>query len=1490
MSTDAVHIYLYYFLCAFGFSLSVPFIYIVIVKSPATLKVYRNTILNLTFWYLASMFAVVMLQPVHAMYGTKSCARFVGLVSLFDFEAHVAVIFCVGVSCENVAVAICVCFFYRYAQLRRMNMAASGSSFGLRLCLIGHIVGSIAMGSLGYVLVTYAEWKKVDGVYAMCFDDSNYFVIIRIAVEYPEQGMAAPNFGQSLRGGLAPRGAPIPRAMLPVRASAPFGHPGPDTNGVLPTQAPNFGQSFRGGPAPRGAPTPRAMPPLRTGAPFGHPVPDTNGVLPTQVPNPAPEQEMAAPNFGQSVRGGLASRGAPTPRAMPPLRTGAPFGHPVPDTNGVLPTQVPNPAPVLSGTPSAHPVPDSNGVPPTQAPNFGQSLRGGPAPRGAPTLRAMPPLRTGAPSGHPVPDTNGIPPTQAPNPVPEQEMAAPSFRQSVRGGLASRGAPTPRAMPPLRTGAHFGHPVPDTNGVLPTQVPNPAPEQEMAAPNFGQSVRGGLASRGAPTPRAMPPVLSGTPSGHPVPGTNGVPPTQAPNFGQSLRGGPAPRGAPTPHAMPPLRTGAPSGHPVPDTNGVLPTQVPNPDPEQEMAAPNFGQSVRGGLASRGAPAPRGTFPVRAGAPFGHPVPDTNEVPPTQATNPAPEQEMAAPKFAQSVRGGLASRGAPTPRAMPPLRTGAPFGHPVPDTNGVLPTQVPNPAPEQEMAAPNFGQSVRGGLASRGAPTPRAMPPVLSGTPSGHPVPGTNGVPPTQAPNFGQSLRGGPAPRGAPTPHAMPPLRTGAPSGHPVPDTNGVLPTQVPNPDPEQEMAAPNFGQSVRGGLASRGAPAPRGTFPVRAGAPFGHPVPDTNEVPPTQATNPAPEQEMAAPKFAQSVRGGLASRGAPTPRAMPPLRTGAPFGHPVPDTNGVLPTQVPNPAPEQEMAAPNFGQSVRGGLASRGAPTPRAMPPVLSGTPSGHPVPGTNGVPPTQAPNFGQSLRGGPAPRGAPTPHAMPPLRTGAPSGHPVPNDSEGANTDAERPPPPRYVPNARHVDVLFAEDVKEVTSGTQFLPDEDVVVKGANEGAHAIYRTWEECGFPQQLYENVTARSKYASPRKIQAVVMPLIDMGLDLLGHAETGCGKTAAFVLPLLKKMMKEPKADDLTRCCPVAIVIAPTRELVLQLSEQARKFADGTRISVAKAYGMYSVHENIREIRTGCDILCATPGRLKHFINEGQVRFTNMKYFILDEVDHLLETNFWEDILEIIRSPGFPKTEARQTLLFSATFSEKVQDLANTILRPSPLHVVVSSKEPSLHACPKIKQSFTPVERCNKNDKIYEVLSEELKKEKERLTILGGDGSVAHVPRTLIFVEQKRTSDLVATYLSRKGIAATSINGDRTQELREKSLAEFRQEKCHVLVATDVCARGIDIHDLEFVINYDLPKDITTYIHRIGRTGRLFAGKALSFVDPMNEAEELCKDLVAVVRGTQQELPQFLVDLSEGKHPEPESSVVTQGDTKNLNPEW
>ncbi|KAK0402350.1 hypothetical protein QR680_016284 [Steinernema hermaphroditum] len=181
MSTDAVHIYLYYFLCAFGFSLSVPFIYIVIVKSPATLKVYRNTILNLTFWYLASMFAVVMLQPVHAMYGTKSCARFVGLVSLFDFEAHVAVIFCVGVSCENVAVAICVCFFYRYAQLRRMNMAASGSSFGLRLCLIGHIVGSIAMGSLGYVLVTYAEWKKVDGVYAMCFDDSNYFVIIRIA-------------------------------------------------------------------------------------------------------------------------------------------------------------------------------------------------------------------------------------------------------------------------------------------------------------------------------------------------------------------------------------------------------------------------------------------------------------------------------------------------------------------------------------------------------------------------------------------------------------------------------------------------------------------------------------------------------------------------------------------------------------------------------------------------------------------------------------------------------------------------------------------------------------------------------------------------------------------------------------------------------------------------------------------------------------------------------------------------------------------------------------------------------------------------------------------------------------------------------------------------------------------------------------------------------------------------------------------------------------
>ncbi|KAK0408997.1 hypothetical protein QR680_004285 [Steinernema hermaphroditum] len=465
---------------------------------------------------------------------------------------------------------------------------------------------------------------------------------------------------------------------------------------------------------------------------------------------------------------------------------------------------------------------------------------------------------------------------------------------------------------------------------------------------------------------------------------------------------------------------------------------------------------------------------------------------------------------------------------------------------------------------------------------------------------------------------------------------------------------------------------------------------------------------------------------------------------------------------------------------------------------------------------------------------------------------------------------DENRPPPATYIPKVKAIDTLFQEDANNAVYSDVSENDAEVIVTGIEQSKVIVCETWEDCKLPEALHNNVVERCKYARPRKIQAKTIPLIMEGYDVMGHAETGGGKTAAFLLPIMTKIMNMA-ADELhdpdSRCSPICLIIGPTRELVLQLSEQARKFADQTGVSVAKAYGQYNVRENLREIRSGCQILCATPGRLKHFIRNGEVRLANLKYFVLDEADHLLQNNFWEDIIEIVRTNGFPAKDERQTLLFSATFDDEVKDMSNKILREE-YRVMVSNQHTSGAACKRVKQNFMLVPRCEKNNKIYEILEKELAEEKDK----SDDPENAHVRRTLVFVEHKRTTDLLAAYLSTKNIMATSINGDRTQDLREKALNDFRANVCHVLVATDVCARGIDIHELEHVINYDLPNESIQYIHRIGRTGRLCEGSATSFVDPDENNPSLLTDIVNVVRGAEQEPPEFLVDLAEGRRPE------------------
>lgn len=212
-----------------------------------------------------------------------------------------------------------------------------------------------------------------------------------------------------------------------------------------------------------------------------------------------------------------------------------------------------------------------------------------------------------------------------------------------------------------------------------------------------------------------------------------------------------------------------------------------------------------------------------------------------------------------------------------------------------------------------------------------------------------------------------------------------------------------------------------------------------------------------------------------------------------------------------------------------------------------------------------------------------------------------------------------------------------------------------------------------------------------------------------LDVKGHAETGSGKTAAYLLPIIAEIAQKKSTGAWSSevCSPLAIIIGPTRELVLQVYEQAMKFAVATGVTVAKAYGQYSPGKNARDIREGCDILCATTGRLKHFTESGDVRCTNVKYLVLDEADSLLEDTFIHDIRHITSSHGFPQKEDRQTMLFSATFSDSVNQFAKEILREDCAFISINKNSTNK----RIKQEFTVVDEHEKCNRLYELLSTE-----------------------------------------------------------------------------------------------------------------------------------------------------------------------------------
>ena len=330
-----------------------------------------------------------------------------------------------------------------------------------------------------------------------------------------------------------------------------------------------------------------------------------------------------------------------------------------------------------------------------------------------------------------------------------------------------------------------------------------------------------------------------------------------------------------------------------------------------------------------------------------------------------------------------------------------------------------------------------------------------------------------------------------------------------------------------------------------------------------------------------------------------------------------------------------------------------------------------------------------------------------------------------------------------------------------------------------------------------------------YTAPTPIQEQAIPHVLRGKDLLGCAQTGTGKTAAFAIPILQNLFLTDKNQGQSHHIK-ALILTPTRELAIQIDESFSAYGKFTGIPHTVIYGGVSQHHQTMQLRKGIDVLIATPGRLLDLISQKIVNINHIKMFVLDEADRMLDMGFIHDVKRIIAQ----LPEKRQTLFFSATMPPEITKLSASILT-EPVRVEVT---PVSSTVEKINQLIYLVEKNDKRQLLVHLLKTE------------------DIQNALVFTRTKYGADKIARDLQKAGIKADAIHGNKTQNARQKALNNFKEGKTRVLVATDIAARGIDIDSLSHVINFELPNIPETYVHRIGRTGRAGAvGAAYSFCD-------------------------------------------------------
>jgi len=349
---------------------------------------------------------------------------------------------------------------------------------------------------------------------------------------------------------------------------------------------------------------------------------------------------------------------------------------------------------------------------------------------------------------------------------------------------------------------------------------------------------------------------------------------------------------------------------------------------------------------------------------------------------------------------------------------------------------------------------------------------------------------------------------------------------------------------------------------------------------------------------------------------------------------------------------------------------------------------------------------------------------------------------------------------------------------------------------------------SFDQLGLSAELLRAVNELG-YVTPTPIQQRAIPAVHDGRDLLAAAQTGTGKTAAFALPLLQKLAEEQPNPRGSRA-PRLLVLVPTRELAAQVGQSFEDFGRHLRQRTILIFGGVSPRPQIDALRQGVDIIVATPGRLLDHINERIVDLTKIRHLVLDEADRMLDMGFIRDIRRVLAV--LPKQ--RQNLLFSATFSDEIRTLANGLLH-DPLTVEVAARNAPAEL---VEHRVHLVEQGEKRAVLSHLLREG-----------------AATPQTLVFTRTKHGANRLAEQLSKDGIECAAIHGNKSQNARTKALADFKEYKVQVLVATDIAARGLDITELPQVVNYELPHVPEDYVHRIGRTGRAGAtGQALSLV--------------------------------------------------------